>query len=79
MEEKAGEAGADERTSHRNGRVVPVRVPLACNGKNRVSDARTKIASGIDGIASSGAKRKTDCPDHTPCEVGTKTRNETVL
>ncbi len=79
MEENASQAGADERPRHRNGRIAPVEVYVSCNGKNRLSVVRTTIASGMDGIAGSGAKRKTDCPVHTPGEVGTKTRSETVL
>ena len=53
----------DEWTQYRNDGIAPIRVSFVSDWQYRVSDARSKIASGIDRITRSSAKRKPDAPN----------------
>ena len=65
VQEESCEGAACEWAEDGDGCVGPVRSAFAGDGQDGVSNARAKIAGGVDGVAGRSAKGKADAPDET--------------
>src|SRR5882672_10322183 len=65
---------AEERADHGNRRITPVGRAFAGDRENGMRNARTKIASRINGISRGAAERQADAPDEAANEVGAEPR-----
>ena len=70
----AGSSGADQWAHDGDGSVGPIRVTLAGDGENKVSDARAKVARGIDRVSRGAAERETDGPNENADEIRSDAR-----
>src|SRR6266478_9426725 len=65
---------AKERADHGNRRIAPTGPALAGDRENGMRNARTQIASRINGISRWAAERQADAPDEAANEVGAEPR-----
>src|SRR6266436_2176272 len=65
---------AEKRADHGNRRITPVGRAFAGDRENGMRNARTKIASRINGISRGAAERQADAPDEAANEVRAETR-----
>src|SRR6266404_9280436 len=65
---------AEEWADHGNRRITPIGPAFAGDGENGVRNARTKIASRINGVSRGAAERQADAPDEAADEVGAEPR-----
>src|SRR6266404_4340439 len=65
---------AKERADHGNRRIAPIGPALAGDRENGMRNARTKIASRINGISRGAAERQADAPNEAADEIGTEPR-----
>src|SRR5918999_602939 len=63
VERQRAEDAADDRCDDRDPRVAPVRRALARDRQDRVDDARTEVACGVDRVAGRAAERQPDGED----------------
>src|SRR6266852_2145273 len=65
---------AEKRADHGNRRITPVGRAFAGDRENGMRNARTKIASRINGISRGAAERQADAPNEAADEIGTEPR-----
>src|SRR5882724_6608237 len=65
---------AEERADHGNRRITPIGPAFAGDRENGVRNARTKIASRINGISRRAAERQADAPYEAAGEVRAEPR-----
>src|SRR6267143_138659 len=70
---------AEKRADHGNRRITPVGLAFASDRENGMCNARTKIASRINGISRWAAERQADAPDEAANEVGAEPRRRPAL
>src|SRR5216684_2852586 len=73
-EKQARHDSAEERADDGNRRITPIGRAFAGDRENGVRNARTKIASRINGISRRAAQRQADAPDEAANEVGAEPR-----
>src|SRR5882762_1534412 len=69
-EKQARRDSAEERADHGNRRVAPIGAAFAGDRENGMRNARTKIASRINGISRGAAERQADAPNEAANKVG---------
>src|SRR6266404_1206370 len=65
---------AEKRSDHGNRRIAPIGGAFAGDRENGMRNARTKIASRINGISRGAAERQADAPNEAADEIGTEPR-----
>src|SRR5882762_7589916 len=66
---------AEKRSDHGNRRIAPIGPAFAGDRENGMRNARTKIASRINGISRGSAERQADAPDEAANKVRAEPRH----